>query len=412
MRKIGCFVWMMVIAGLSACSPSPAVTAAAPLATPGLSTVSLPDTVPCRVINSPAATDQPALAALIATEDHALGPASAGVTILVYGDYQCAGCALLSLNLEQVRLLHPQEVRLVYRHFPLSGASHDKSGLAIRAAEAADLQGRFWEMHNLLFARQSEWSGLTPAAFEDWLLAQAAGLGLEADRFETDFYGETTQARLEAALAFAAGVQQPQLPMMFLNSLSPYTGLVDVASLDALIELELLQPRRFSECPPRLADPLRIYRAVLETERGEVTILLHADRAPFAVSNFIFLARSGWYDGVPFYRVLPDALVMTGDPSGTGLGNPGYFLYDEIRADMRFDRPGLVAMANNGPNTSGSQFFITLAPAPDLNGMFTIFGEVTSGLEVLARLTRRDPQPAGPWLPPGDLLLRVRIEEP
>ncbi len=411
MRRMASLLLLAVLAGLAACAPA-SPEAATPLATPSLPAASLPDTIPCRVVNPPAGTEQPGLAALIAPEDHALGPASAPVTILVYGDYQCPGCALLSLNLEQVRLLHLQEVRVVYRHFPLSGASHDKSGLAIRAAEAADLQGRFWEMHHLLFARQAEWIGLTPEAFEAWLPAQAAGLGLDSARFETDFYGETVQARMEAALAFAAGVQQPQLPMMFFNSLSPYTGLVDVASLDALVELELLQPRRFSECPPMLVDPLRIYRAILETERGEVTLLLHADRAPFAVSNFIFLARSGWYDGIPFYRVLPGSLVMSGDPSGTGLGNPGYFLYDEIRADMRFDRAGLAAMNNTGPNTSGSQFFITLAPAPQLNGLFTIFGEVVSGLDVLGRLTPRDPQPAGPWLPPGDTLLRVRIEEP
>jgi cyclophilin family peptidyl-prolyl cis-trans isomerase len=199
--------------------------------------------------------------------------------------------------------------------------------------------------------------------------------------------------------------------MMFFNSLTPYTGLVDVASLDALVELHLLQSRRFSACPPVVVDPLRQYIAILQTERGEVTILLHADRAPFAVSNFIFLARSGWYDGISFYRVLPGEWVLSGDPSGTGLGNPGYFLYDEITTDMRFDRPGLVAMANNGPNTSSSQFFITLAPAPQLNGMYTIFGEVLSGLEVLSALTPRDPQPAGPWLPPGDLLLHVIIEE-
>ncbi len=405
------FLLPLLLLLLAACTAAPAATDSAPLATPTRSEGQRPETIPCIVINPPAGTDQPGLAALIGPDDHALGPEQAPVTLLLYADYPCPGCALLLSNLEQVRQAHPQEVRLVYRHFPLSGASSDKSSLAIRAAEAADLQGRFWEMTFLLFERQPEWMTLTPAAFEAWLPVQAAGLGLDVAQFQADFEGETVQARLEAILAFAAGVQQPQRPMLFLNSPTPYAGLVDPASLDALVELNLLQPHRFSACPPMLIDPQRPYTAVLETERGQVTLLLHTDRAPFAVSNFIFLARSGWYDGIPFYRVLPGALVMSGDPSGTGMGNPGYFLYDEITTDMRFDRAGLVAMANNGPNTSGSQFFITLAPAPAMNGLYTIFGEVVSGLDVLARLTPRDPQPAGPWLPPGDLLLHVTIEE-
>lgn len=404
-------LFLLITLLLAACTAAPAATDAAPQVTPAFAEAQLPETVPCLVINPPPATDQPGLASLIGPEDHALGPAQAPVTLLIYADYQCPGCAVLMANVEQVRQAHPQEVRLVYRHLPLSGASHDKSSLAVQAAEAADLQGYFWEMNFLLFERQAEWVDLTPAAFEAWLPRQAADLGMDAARFQADFYGETVQARLEAILAFAAGIQQPRLPILFFNSPAPYAGLVDPASLDALVELNLLQSRRFSDCPPVLIDPLRQYTAVLETERGEVILLLHADRAPFAVSNFVFLARRGWYDGIPFYRVLPGALVMSGDPSGTGLGNPGYFLYDEITADMRFDRAGLVAMANNGPNTSGSQFFITLAPAPDLNGMYTIFGEVLSGLEILASLTPRDPQPAGPWLPPGDLLLRVTIQE-
>jgi protein-disulfide isomerase len=173
--------WPFLLLGifllLTACTAAPAETASAPLATPSASGGSLPATVPCLVINPPPGTETPGLASMITPEDHALGPTQAPVTILVYADYQCPGCALLAVNLEQVRLAHPQEVRLVYRHFPLTGAAHDKSGLAIRAAEAADLQGHFWEMHNLLFERQSEWFDMTPAAFEAWLPVQAASLG-------------------------------------------------------------------------------------------------------------------------------------------------------------------------------------------------------------------------------------------
>lgn len=118
-----------------------------------------------------------------------------------------------------------------------------------------------------------------------------------------------------------------------------------------------------------------------------------------AVNNFIFLARSGWYDGIPFHRAEPGFVIQTGDPSGTGYGNPGYYFTTEAAPGLTFDRPGLVGMSNTGADTNGSQFFITYAAQPELNGQFTIFGEVLSGLDVLASLSA------------GDLLVSVEVEE-
>ncbi|MDO9347998.1 MAG: peptidylprolyl isomerase, partial [Anaerolineales bacterium] len=132
---------------------------------------------------------------------------------------------------------------------------------------------------------------------------------------------------------------------------------------------------------------------------GEVVIQLYADKTPFTVNNFIFLARHGWYDGITFHSVLPGFMAQTGDPSGTGMGNPGYLFGDEIDSSLRFDRPGVVSMANTGPDTNGSQFFITYGPASHLDGGYTIFGQVIRGMDVLAALTARDP------------LLSVTIEE-
>jgi cyclophilin family peptidyl-prolyl cis-trans isomerase len=123
-----------------------------------------------------------------------------------------------------------------------------------------------------------------------------------------------------------------------------------------------------------------------------------------------FLARSGWFDRVTFHRVIPGFVAQTGDPSGTGSGNPGYFIRNEIDASLKYDQPGLVGMANSGADTNGSQFFITLAPTPHLDGKYTIFGRVISGMDVLQLLTPRDPQP-GTSLPPGDILFTVTIEE-
>jgi cyclophilin family peptidyl-prolyl cis-trans isomerase len=141
-----------------------------------------------------------------------------------------------------------------------------------------------------------------------------------------------------------------------------------------------------------------------------VSIQLFADIAPFTVNSFIFLARNGWYDNITFHRVLPDLYAQTGDPSGTGKGNPGYYMVTEIDPLLKFNKPGMVAMVNSGPDTSGSQFFITLAPTPQFDGQYTIFGEVLSGMDVLGQLTPRDAQP-GTDPPPGDKLLSITMEE-
>jgi len=128
------------------------------------------------------------------------------------------------------------------------------------------------------------------------------------------------------------------------------------------------------------------------------------------VNSFLFLVRNGWYDNITFHRVIPDMFAQTGDPSGTGKGNPGYYVITEFDPSLLFDRPGMVAMVNSGPDTSGSQFFITYGPTAQYNGQYTIFGEVLSGMDVLKQLTPRDPQP-GTDTPPGDKLINITIQE-
>lgn len=136
--------------------------------------------------------------------------------------------------------------------------------------------------------------------------------------------------------------------------------------------------------------------AVLKTSKGTIKAKLFADKAPKTVANFIALAQGGkeWrdprdgklrtdalYKGILFHRVIPGFMIQTGDPRGDGMGNPGYTFEDEI-SELRYDRAGLLGMANYGPNTNGCQFFITLGPAPHLNGRHTIFGELVDGLAV------------------------------
>ena len=143
--------------------------------------------------------------------------------------------------------------------------------------------------------------------------------------------------------------------------------------------------------------------ATLQTNQGRIVIRLFPDQAPKTVRNFVELAEGGkqWtdpstgqvttsklYDGTIFHRVIPDFMIQGGDPLGSGRGGPGYKFADEIHPDLRFDRPYLLAMANAGPGTNGSQFFITVAPTPWLNGKHTIFGEVIEGADVVDAITR------------------------
>ncbi len=162
--------------------------------------------------------------------------------------------------------------------------------------------------------------------------------------------------------------------------------------------------------PPAMTiDPKKYYYATLKTDRGDIKIQLFADRSPETVNNFVFLAREGFYNNTTFHRVLEGFMAQGGDPTGTGAGGPGYEFKNEAFPGLVFDREGLIAMANRGPDTNGSQFFITFGPTEQLNGGYTIFGEVVEGKEVLSKITRRDPQQQPNF--EGDKLYTVLIEE-
>lgn len=166
--------------------------------------------------------------------------------------------------------------------------------------------------------------------------------------------------------------------------------------------------KQWDKPPEMQIDPNKQYTATLDTDKGKIVIELLAKEAPMTVNNFVFLARQGFYDGVTFHRVIPGFMAQGGDPTGTGSGGPGYMFGDETDNGLVFDQPGLLAMANAGPGTNGSQFFITYADTSWLNGNHTIFGKVTSGLEVALSLAERDPAQA---TTPGDKIKTVTIEE-
>jgi peptidyl-prolyl cis-trans isomerase B (cyclophilin B) len=143
--------------------------------------------------------------------------------------------------------------------------------------------------------------------------------------------------------------------------------------------------------PPALQiDPKKPYRATIETDRGTIELELYPEHAPKTVNNFVFLAREGFYDGLTFHRVISNFMIQGGDPTGRGSGGPGYQFEDETRTNPLKHETGVISMANAGPNTNGSQFFITHAPQPHLNGKHTVFGKVVKGQEVVDAVRQGD----------------------
>ncbi len=164
-------------------------------------------------------------------------------------------------------------------------------------------------------------------------------------------------------------------------------------SAEPMATPQLVGDKKYSSAPPMLIDTSKKYSATFTLEKGGTfTVELFADKAPITVNSFVFLARQGYYDGTTFHRVLENFMAQGGDPTGTGMGNPGYqFEYED--SGYTFDKEGVLAMANSGPQTAtnGSQFFITFGPANYLDGGYTIFGQVTEGMGVVYNITRRDP---------------------
>jgi len=146
-------------------------------------------------------------------------------------------------------------------------------------------------------------------------------------------------------------------------------------------------------------DPAKNYRATIETSKGNIVVELYPTYAPKTVNNFVFLARKGFYDGLKFHRVISNFMIQGGDPTGVGSGGPGYRFEDEVRNNPLKHETGVISMANAGPNTNGSQFFITHSPQPHLNGKHTVFGSVIEGQDVVNAIRQ------------GDVMQKVTIVE-
>jgi len=407
-NKITLYTFLFLISFATACSTSNTPTPSIDLVVP--TNIIVPTQPACTtLITEPTpGAETPSIFPPITSEDHTRGPEDAAVTILDYSDYQDPRSGELAKAAKQLLEENSNDIRVVTRPFPVI-IVNDKTAIAALAAEASAEQGKFWEMHDLLFAQQANWINLSVDDFKQWILAQVIDLGMDEEKFRADYAREDLIAKIQKAWDDGQQMGLPGTPIVVINN-DMYQGPRDYTSLNDIAQLIILGKRQYKTCPPLTVKTNSQYIATLQTEKGDVALELFADKAPVTVNSFIFLAQNGWYDNITFHRVIPTLFAQTGDPSGTGKGNPGYYLITEILPSLTFNSPGMVAMVNSGPDTSGGQFFITYAPATQFDGKYTIFGRVLTGMDVLQSLTPRDAQP-GANTPPGDKLINIMIEE-
>jgi len=165
-------------------------------------------------------------------------------------------------------------------------------------------------------------------------------------------------------------------------------ALVLTLFITGVIKMPAQQPKSYNSPVPMTIDVNKKYTALIKTAKGDLALELYPQDAPVTVNSFVTLARKGFYNGLTFHRVIPDFMAQGGDPTGNGTGGPGYKFQDEFSS--RTHQAGSLSMANSGPNTNGSQFFICYAPQPHLNGKHTVFGQLTQGMDVLKKLVNGD----------------------
>jgi cyclophilin family peptidyl-prolyl cis-trans isomerase len=329
----------------------------------------------------------------IGADERILGKADAPVTIIEYGDFQCPGCASLHPGLKTTMDAVSDTVRLVFRHFPLAQI-HDKATIAAHAAEAAALQGKFWEMHNLLYDKQKEWEGKPVAEITATLKSYADELKLDAAKFEQDLASEAVATRVQRDVDSGTAAKVSGTPSLFVDGQQlPLEAFSDPNLTQQLKtyaegrakELAGLSTKTFNyQQPDQVTQADSKYVLTLKTNKGDIVVELDPALAPINVNSTVFLAQQGYFDATPVFRNFADVgAVLLGN--STVLGNPGYECGVEL-ANSKFDKPGVAALyrANEANNTS--QLVLAYTPTQQLNGQFTVIGQITSGLDVAKSL--------------------------
>ncbi|HEY88145.1 MAG TPA: thioredoxin domain-containing protein [Thermoflexia bacterium] len=305
------------------------------------------------------------------------------LTIIEYSDFECPGCSGTAPMLAQFLADHPT-AQLTYRHFTLS--FHEKAILTAEASEAAGAQGKFWEMHDLIFANRAEWQPLSEEEARAKMSAYAEELDLDLKQFDSALDDGIYLAAIEAETEESQELGLPGTPSLILNGyLYPTDQLgLSLQGLEAFLDILSLADKQYAAAPEITLDVEKNYVATVNTTQGAITFDLFTESAPTNINNFIFLANEGWYEDTDYFFVQDNFVALTGDPTNSGMGYPGYYCTGETQGI--FDRSGLVGMLPNG------QFFITKGPeAASLNSKFALIGQVTAGLDVLDKLASTQP---------------------
>lgn len=337
----------------------------------------------------------------VSEDDWVVGPDDAVVTFMEYSELQCPFCAQLEPQLNDVQKLFPDDVRLVFRHRPFPVSFHDKSILAAQAMEAAGKQGKFHEFKNFMFDRQGRnpgnpehanlpddafWSSVAKDDFDAWLEKNIGILELDPSQFFKDMYSKEIEKKVEEAADSADSLGINGTPKLFINGSEWQENDRSVRVFSIYVQLIKNQKNEYDECAPTVIESGKNYSATISTTKGDIVVDLFADIAPTTVNSFVFLAQEGWYDGLPFMAT--DEFVITGDPSDTGYGGPGYAYLDELSDDYASNIAGrLVTFALPGMN--GSIFFIIKNNLENPLERPT-FGEVVEGMDVVNALESRE----------------------
>ncbi len=349
----------------------------------------------------------------------ALGAEDAPVTLMEFSEIFCGHCRIFNVNsLEGILTDYVATGKVRYVGH-LMAFNRTESLQYLGAAMCAAEQGKYFAYEHAVFA------AIGNNTFDLDAAAREVGLNVEqfsACKTENRYADAVVDA---SSAAYQRGVTAT--PTFFVNGQKVQGNNPD--EIRRLIEEALSggQPAETTQqgaismpknpadrngmytAPPALViDPAKTYIATIVTAKGDIVVELFADKVPNTVNNFVFLAREGFYDNTTFHRVIADFMAQAGDPTGTGRGGPGYRFADEFDTTLKHDGPGVLSMANAGPNTNGSQFFITFVETSWLDGRHAVFGKVIEGLDVLKSISLRDPQTAATS---GDLIKTIRIEE-
>lgn len=363
--------------------------------------------IPATAVAAPPAACSP-FVLNIQSDDHIIGKADAPVTIVEYGDMQCPACGQLNPALMSTFNLVSDTVRLVFRHFPLT-TIHDKAQITAQAVEAAALQNKFWEMHELLYTKQADWSATPVTDVVSTLKTYAKDIGLDVTKFGIDLTSASVIARVNRDMQTADVLQLTETPSMFLNGrqinpsaftqqgigeqIRSFVKQLPTPATDA-VKLNLSKPEQ-------VIDAESTYVLTIKTSKGDIQAELDPKLAPVTVNSVVFLAQKGYFNSAATSQNAQDiGIVLFADP--TPAGNPGYSCSIEPSVPGSFSKAGVVAVLHDG-RMNTSQLFITYSPTEQLDSQYSVIGRVTTGLEIVKTLMPADATK------PGDKILSVTV---